>query len=97
LSEPDSKWGTTDKAIAEALFAARVTEFQGKRRVRVGADGGKRYATLDALVRDYLKKKHKAGKTSWSHRVELEQRLRAALEHIRIAAIRARLGQPGTD
>jgi hypothetical protein len=26
LAEPDSTWGTTDEAIAEALFAARVTE-----------------------------------------------------------------------
>jgi integrase len=81
LCEPDSKWGTTDKVIAEALFAARVTALQERRRGRVGAEGGKRHTTLDVLVRDHLKKKHKAGKTSWSHMVDLEQRLGAALEH----------------
>lgn len=37
LSEPDSKRGTTDEAIAEALFEARVTELQDRRWGRVGA------------------------------------------------------------
>jgi hypothetical protein len=81
LCEPDAKWGTTDEGIAGALFAARVTALQEKRRGRIGADGGKRHTTLDVLVRDHLKQKHKAGKTSWSHMVDLEQRLGAALEH----------------
>jgi hypothetical protein len=45
LCEPDSKWGTKDEVIAEALFAARVTALQERRRGRVGAEGGKRHTT----------------------------------------------------
>jgi hypothetical protein len=54
LCEPDSKWGTTEEAIAEALFAARVTELQERRRGRVGADGGKRHTTLLVLYGELL-------------------------------------------
>jgi hypothetical protein len=37
--------GTKDEVIAEALFAARVTALQERRRGRVGAEGGKRHTT----------------------------------------------------
>ena len=79
LSEPGSGRGTTDPEIAEALFTARLLELQEKRRGRAGSTQ-RRTTTLAELVRDHLLKKHKAGKSSHSHMLDLEHRLRVALE-----------------
>ena len=78
LSEPGSKWGTTDPEIAEALFTARLLELQEKRRGGAGAPQ-RRSTTLAELVRDHLLKKHQAGKTSHSHMLDLEHRLGVAI------------------
>lgn len=79
LCEPGSTWGTTDAEIAEALFAAQLSVLQEKRRGRIGTPQSKS-TTLDVLVRDHLRKKHQAGLTSHSHMIDLEQRLRLALQ-----------------
>jgi len=80
LAESGSTWGTTEPAIAEALFAAQLAELQAKRAGRVGIEQ-RRTTTLAELVRDHLLMKAKAGRTSHSHLADLEQRLRAALDH----------------
>ena len=82
LSEPGAppgSWGTTDKTVAEALFAAKLAELQGKRRGRAGVQQT-RTTTLAVLVRDHLITKTKAGRTSRSHLNSLEHRLGAALD-----------------
>ena len=79
LAEKGATWGTKDPEIAEALFAARLRELQERRKGRAGVDV-RRTTTLAVLVRDHLIKKHKAGKTSHSHMVDLEQRLRLAID-----------------
>ena len=78
-SSPGS-WGTTDKTVAEALFAAKLAELQGKRRGRAGVQQI-RSTTLAVLVRDHLITKARAGRTSRSHLNSLEHRLGAALDH----------------
>ena len=79
LSAPGSSWGTKDPEIAKALFAAKLAELEDKRRGRVGAPV-RRSTTLAELVQDHLLKKHRAGKTSHTHLLDLEQRLRLAIE-----------------
>ena len=79
LAEKGATWGTKDPEIAEALFAARLRELQERRKGRAGVEV-RRTTTLAVLVRDHLIKKHRAGKTSHSHMVDLEQRLKLAIE-----------------
>lgn len=50
-----------------------------KRKGRVTGKAEK-HTTLGRLIRDHLKKKSKAGNTSHSHLVDLEQRLAVAME-----------------
>lgn len=80
LAESGSTWGTTEPAIAEALFAAQLAELQAKRAGRVGIEQ-RRTTTLAELACDHLLMKAQAGRTSHSHLADLEQRLRAALDH----------------
>jgi len=79
LAEQGSTWGTTDPKIAEALFAQKLADLQSKRRGRAGAPE-QRTTTLDVLVRDHLQKKHRAGRTSHAHMMDLDHRLRMAVE-----------------
>ena len=77
LAPPGKTWGTKDEELARVLFRERLEELQEKRSGRAGTE--KRTTTLVELVRDHLKKKHKAGRTSHSHMMGLEQRLGLAL------------------
>jgi len=80
LKEPGTGWGTQDQEIARILFRERLEELQAKRRGRAG--GPDRKSTrLDRLVRDHLVQKKLAGKTSESHLIDLDHRLRVAVEH----------------
>lgn len=79
LTPPNSSWATTDSEIAEDLFQARWKELREKRKGGITGKLEKR-TTLDQLIRDHLKKKSKAGRTSHSHMVDLEQRLTAAMQ-----------------
>ena len=79
LAESAASWGTTDREIAEALFATKLAELQEKRRGRVGASQEARSTTLDVLVRDHLIAKRRAGRTSHSHLSDLEYRLGTAI------------------
>lgn len=79
LAPRGTSWGTTDPDIAEELFDARWQDLREKRKGNVTGKVDRR-TTLDRLVRDHLKKKAKAGKTSDSHLMDLEQRLSAALD-----------------
>lgn len=78
LSEPGSSWGTTDEDVAEQLFSDRLQELRENKRGRVVATT--RTITLAELIRDHLKKKSKAGKTSITHLDGLEHRLSVAME-----------------
>ena len=80
LAKPGATWGTTDPEVAEALFAAQLADLQDKRRGRAGAPQ-RRSTTLDVVARDDLTKRHKTGRTSHSHMVDLEQRYRKAIDH----------------
>lgn len=80
LAEEGSTWGTTDEAIAQALFSRRLSELEDKRRGRVGAKRDRRSIELAVLVRDHLKKKARAGKVTDSHLADLESRLRVAIK-----------------
>lgn len=79
LAQPGSTWGTTDPQIAEALFVARLAELDAKRKGSVGIET-RRATTLASLVQHHLVMKAKAGRTSESHMVDLESRLRSAVE-----------------
>jgi integrase len=81
LCEPGAKWGTQDPDTAEALFAARLEELKNKRRARAGAPPRKAQRTrLQAIAAEHLRKKEAAGQTSERHLIDLETRLRAAVE-----------------
>ena len=80
LAPDGATWGTTDPKIADALFAARLSELEERRRGRAGAPQ-RRSTTLVELVRDHLVKKATAGDTSHSHMYDLEQRLGMAIEY----------------
>lgn len=79
LAPAGSRWGTSDPEIAKVLFEARLTHLIAKQRGRVGAPEEKT-TTLAELVRHHLLMKAKARRTSDSHMVDLEARLRAAIE-----------------
>ena len=78
LALPGSTWGTKDPRVAQALFAARLTEFQEARVGRVGVS--RRSITLAELARDHLLKKAKVGSTSRTHMHDLEHRLGVAVD-----------------
>ncbi len=80
LAEPGSTWGTKDEEIAEVIFLKRLTELQDEKRGKLGAKRD-RSTTLAELVQHHLLKKNAAGKTSYSHMRNLEQRLVAAIAH----------------
>ena len=79
LSGPGSTWATTDREIAEALFAARLIELEDARKGRAGVEQVQ-HTTLAKLAREHLIKKRKAGKTSTSHLGDLERRLGVAID-----------------
>ena len=81
LAEPGSKWGTKDEEIAETLFVKRLNELHDKKRKRAGVPQEDKTTTLAKLVQHHLLKKDKAGKTSYSHIRDLEQRLDVAIEY----------------
>ena len=81
LAESGSTWGTKDEEIAKALFVKRLNELQDKKRSRAGVPQEDKTTTLAKLVQHHLLKKDKAGKTSYSHTRDLEQRLGVAIEY----------------
>ncbi len=81
LAIPDSTWGTTDEVTAKTLFDNRLDELLAKRRTHAGVHEEEEDSiTLVELVKDHLLKKSKARRTSDSHMMDLEHRLRTALE-----------------
>jgi integrase len=79
LAAPGSTWGTTDPAIADEIFDARLAQLKAKRRGRLAAPM-RNSTTLVELISHHLVMKAKAGQTSDSHMNDLEGRLRAAIE-----------------
>lgn len=79
LALPGKSWGTEDPEIADALFAQRLQELEGKRKQRAGLKV-REVTTLAPLVRHHLVTKHEAGQTSDAHMMDLEHRLGVAIE-----------------
>ncbi|MGK7312560.1 MAG: tyrosine-type recombinase/integrase [Candidatus Longimicrobiales bacterium M2_2A_002] len=73
-------WGTTDPALADALFDKRKAELKDKRAGRAGAQ---KNIGLQRLAAKHLRMKKAAGGrgTSEQHMEDLERRLRVAVEH----------------
>ena len=63
-----------------ALFTAKLTELQDKRRGRAGAPQ-QRTTRIAVLARDHLVAKRKAGRTSYAHLSDLENRLETAIKY----------------
>jgi integrase len=83
LSEPAQTWGTTDPAIAEALFGKRLDELRAERRKRAGAPAhkGARRITLVRLAALHHRKKTEAGQTTARHLRDLKHRLKVAIKY----------------
>ena len=82
LAIPGSTWGTKDEVTAKTLFDNRLNELLVRRRKHAGVrEEEEQSITLVELVKDHLIKKSKAERTSHSHMMDLEHRLRTALEY----------------
>jgi integrase len=81
LSPPGESWGTSDPDIAGTLFARRLEALRAERQKRAGVTPKEtRRATLKWLAAEHLRRKKAAGQTTATHMVDLEQRLRVAVE-----------------
>lgn len=78
LAGKGRSWGTKNKDEAEALFAKRLNELQEKRKGRTGV--GSKSIGLRKLAALHLRMKKKAGNTTDRHLIDLEQRLRVAVD-----------------
>ena len=79
LTAREEKLATTDEVVARQLIAARLTQFQEKRRDRALL-GVSRSATLANFVSRHLKAKKEAEECGDEWMVESERHLKAAIE-----------------
>ncbi len=82
LAPRGKSWGTTDPAIAVALYDARLEELKEKRRKHAGVDAldEVRPTTLAQLIQRHLVRKEEADLSS-QHLSDLEHRLAVALAY----------------